>query len=190
VPYCVNTITGTVGWVSCTRFSSSRPLVCGSIRSVSKMSTAVCSKTSIASSAVATVTAFIPLCCATSAQASRILSTISRIAYGLHISVYYLSYTTFCDPVLKILARPITVPPPANYPCCCGLPNQNLPRAPFHFGTYPAPSSPHTITPKKRALRSFPRRARILTSCIVPPGNPHSELPSVRRPHASRGAAF
>src|SRR5580698_6406076 len=77
VPYCVNTITGRFGCVSCTRFNSSSPLVCGNIKSVSTISIAVFSTTSIASSAVATVVACIPLICATFAHASRIVGSSS-----------------------------------------------------------------------------------------------------------------
>src|SRR5579872_3249600 len=77
VPYCVNTITGKFGCVSCTRFNNSSPLVCGSIKSVSTMSIAVFSTTSMASSAVATVVACMPLICATFAHASRIVGSSS-----------------------------------------------------------------------------------------------------------------
>lgn len=72
-------ITGTVGCVSRTRFSKSSPLLCCSIKSVSTISTAACSKTSRASSALATAMAFMPVCCATTAHVSRMVGSSSTI---------------------------------------------------------------------------------------------------------------
>src|SRR5258708_14733204 len=79
VPYCVSTITGSVGLVSWTRLSRSSPLVCCSIKSVNEISTAEYSSTSKASAARATAMAFMPACRATSAQVSRMEGSSSTM---------------------------------------------------------------------------------------------------------------